>query len=209
MKSNWKTNSMENCNWKDTQFQQQLEQFCHWLKDNSYINNDENIEFYTQHNRDDTIFRGDPCWDKNGPWYDWAYVNWGKNQRIPAKILIYIDLRSTFKKRFQYNDCVISSGGVYAIGYSLFCPTGTKPHNISLLMDWGALEKQEDDNFKLCIFDTNAIEDPCLAVPYKKTENIINATEWIFIKPRNSWSDILVHHLSHPEEWEEYHKNLK
>jgi hypothetical protein len=42
------------------------------------------INFFTQYNSEDIIFRADPEYDNGFPWYDWGKVNWGIGDLVPA-----------------------------------------------------------------------------------------------------------------------------
>jgi hypothetical protein len=73
------------CNWEDSFFQLQLHDIC------INIPNNITFSFFTQHNRDLYIFRGDPAYTTNSPWYDWVEVNWHEGI-IPAKILLFLQI---------------------------------------------------------------------------------------------------------------------
>ena len=36
------------------------------------------LEIFTEHTRDGTIFRGHPNYRGSGPWRDWVLVDWGE-----------------------------------------------------------------------------------------------------------------------------------
>ena len=50
------------------------------INDGCVVNND--VELFTQVNYMKTIFRGDPSFDLNRPWYDWALVDWGERIKL-------------------------------------------------------------------------------------------------------------------------------
>ena len=65
-------------------------------------------------------------------------------------------------------------------------------HNISKLTLYGTLMTDRKDNFELCMFPVDSIVEPCTAVPYKQSDTIITAKEWIILKPRSDWYSIMV-----------------
>ena len=48
---------------------------------------------------------------------------------------------------------------------------------------------------ELFIINIDAIEDTLIAVPYQSDENFVHAYEWLFLKPRYEWNNILMDHL--------------
>jgi hypothetical protein len=70
------------------------------------------------------------------------------------------------------------------------------PHEVSLLTEYGVIMKENDtDQPQLCLFSVESIDKPCVAVPWKVQTSIIEANEWLIIKSRECWNDILTTHM--------------
>ena len=184
----------------DALFQNQLEELCNFLITENYIVCDKNIEFYTEHTREGVVFRADPNFNnENIPWYDWVKINWGSkrsSESVPAKLLIFVDFRTCFCRPFCYGSSTVSEPGVYAIVYSLKNEPNEKAHKISLLVDFGKIMiSSKNQKPELFIVNVDAIEDTLIAVPYQTNEDFVHANEWLFMKPRYEWNDILMNHL--------------
>ena len=188
------------CSWIDALFQNQLEELCNFLITENYIECDKNNEFYTEHKHEGVVFHADPNFNnENIPWYDWVKINWGSkrsSESVPAKLLIFVDFRTCFRTPFRYGSSTISEPGVYAIVYSLKNEPNEKAHKISLLIDFGKIMiSSEDQKPELFIVHVDAIEDTLIAVPYQTNKDFVHANEWLFMKPRYEWNDILMNHL--------------
>jgi hypothetical protein len=115
--------------WLDENFQSELKILCIDMIESGCVRSP--INFFTQYNVEDCIFRADPEYDNGFPWYDWGKVNWGTGDLVPAKLMIYVDLRHNLLKRFQYGDSRIRDPGCYAIGHSFDNENLEKAHQIS------------------------------------------------------------------------------
>ena len=168
---------------------------CSQLVENKCL--DSPINFFTQHNRQNMIFRACPSFSNtNKPWYDWVNVQWVA-EIIPAKVLIFVDIGAKqFKKNFVFGSTHISSPGIYAIGYSFSYGGREKAHLISNIVDYGKLMTEDDPVLgtvpQLCMFPVDCIEGSCTAVPYHVSTNTISAIDWLILKPIRDWYNIFV-----------------
>lgn len=192
-KTNWKTKKYEECIWKDNGFMLALKDTCNELIVSQKIASP--VNFFTQHNREKTIFRADPSFLGQSPWYDWVNVDWGIGKPVPAKMLIFIDLTECFIEAFKVGTSYIAEPGFYAIAHTLGSAPYEKAHNISLLVEYGKVDVNEKNIPQLCFFNVNAIVSPCIAVPYKTTDTIMTAIKWLLLKPRNEWNNLFIEHL--------------
>jgi hypothetical protein len=178
--------SKETCKWKDNQFQAQLQKICIEIVNQKCIVG--NFQFFTQHNRAQSIFRADPSYEKNDPWYDWASIKWEQDGIIPAKLMLFWDIKSDqFKKPFKIGSTTVNSYGTYAISYSLSSSSSTiKAHGMSQLVKYAKLNFETD----ICIFPLESIHSPITALPFRNNEDIITAKEWIFLVSKASWKQI-------------------
>ena len=185
-KSLIQNNTKQICNWKDKIFQKQLYKICMDLVTQGSI--DGPIRFFTQHNRGQFIFRADPSYDKNEPWYDWASITWEQDGIIPAKLLLFWDIkRNEFKKPFTIGSTTVTCPGSYAISYSLSSESSAiKAHGASQLVKYAEIDFERD----ICIFPVDSIHSPITALPYKVEEDVVSATEWIFLVSISSWKQI-------------------
>ena len=179
-------NTKANCNWKDKTFQNKLNIICNDLVTQGSING--SIRFFTQHNRGQFIFRADPSYEKNEPWYDWASIKWEQDGIIPAKLLLFVDIRmNEFVKPFTIGSTTVTCPGSFAISYSLSSSASAiKAHGASHLVKYAELDFDRD----LCIFPVESIYSPITALPYKIEDDIVSATEWIFLISKSSWKQI-------------------
>ena len=185
-KSLIQNNTKESCKWNDKKFQKQLYNICLDLVTNGSINGP--FRFFTQHNRGQFIFRADPSYDKHEPWYDWASIKWEQDGIIPAKLMIFWDIKiNEFKKPFTIGSTTVTCPGSYAISYSLSSSASAiKAHGASQLVKYAKIDFERD----ICIFPVDSIHSPITAMPYNIDEDIIAATEWIFLVSKSSWKQI-------------------
>jgi hypothetical protein len=189
-KKNSKTKKYIECHWIDKHFQCQLTEICKNLLLDG--NCDPPLKFFTQHNRDDFIFHGDPDYDNKSPWYDWANVKWDQYETVPAKILLFIDLNANFKKEFTIGSSCVSEPGYYAISYTFQSSPKEKGHKISRLVDYGKLMLDRKNEPEICLFAVDCIESPCISVPYNTTDSIITSKEWLILKSSKDWYNMLL-----------------
>ena len=149
------------CKWNDTTFQMQLIELCQDLYKTNKIKSHE-ISFFTQHNRNGNIFRADPDY-RSEPWYDWACIDYGNDDKpVPAKLLIFVDLRENFVEEFKIGQTWVTEPGCYALGYTMNHAPNEPGHNISLLVEYGELalsSNQETEHPELNVFHVDSIAD--------------------------------------------------
>jgi hypothetical protein len=183
---------LEVCKWKDKVLHQQLVQLCMRLVHNKHVSSP--ISFYTQCNRQNYIFRGNPEYNNTKePWYDWAYINWDAGEEVPAHLLLFMDLSENFYTKFKVGSSWVTEAGYYAIAHTFQESVTVPGHLISKLVWYGELVREADPCNKghlcsqLVMFPCDSIAGPCVAAPYVPKENIIEATKWLILKPRSEW----------------------
>lgn len=180
--------------WLDENFQRQLKNLCIDMIESGSVRSP--INFFTQRNQDDCIFRADPEYDNGFPWYDWGKVNWGNGELVPAKLLIFVDLRNNLLKSFKFGDCRINEPGCYAIGHSFDNEQEEKAHQISNLVVYGEVMCHEESQKPLLwVFPVESIMEHCISVPFKVSNNIINAKKWLILKSKDQWYQSFLEHL--------------
>jgi hypothetical protein len=155
------------------------------------------FRFFSQHNRGKHIFRADPQFKINIPWYDWVEVKWDEGV-IPAKMLLFWDIsKDEYIKPFQFGSTKVYSPGKYVIAYSLPSTSNIqKAHGASLMVEWGSIQTGSNNNPMLCIFPVDSILGPISAIPYMVEDNIINAIQWIFLRPKSDWYKIFTNFIT-------------
>ena len=149
----------------------------------------DDILFFSQFNRGNYIFRADPNYETNVPWYDWAEIKWKEHGILPAKLLLFIDINpQQFHSKIILDNIVIDKPGKYAIIQSIFSTKSLIPsHQISLLVQFGKFDINENP---LYIVPVESIHGPISAVPYLVGDNIMIAKEWLFLRPKSDWYKI-------------------
>jgi len=70
------------------------------------------FSFFTEHKRGDQIYRSHPNYRNTGPWYDWAYVEYGPNDTgnqgnlFPSQIWYFVDLWQPIEISDEYGEGV-------------------------------------------------------------------------------------------------------
>lgn len=195
-KRDWKDSKLIKVNWKDKILHQELLKMCANLIENGSLESP--INFFTQHNRNETIFRGDPDWkDTQYPWYDWAQVKWdGYAHEVPAQIQIFMDLSLNFKLSFQIGQSFVTEPGYYAVARTFQDASSEFAHGESKIIFYGEIVKDvETATPQMCMFSVDSICSPMVAVPYNTNAEIYNAREWLVLKPKSEWYSTLINHL--------------
>ena len=184
------------CKWNDVLFQKRLTEICCKAVEEGYLSSP--VRFFRQHNRNGDIFRADPEYRENDPWYDWVYVEWSAGI-IPAKLLLFLEVEECEYLRnepFQFGSNYINGPGNYAISYSFDNGAVEPAHGISKLCEYGRILLEENESKdiipQIWVFDVECIYEPCTAVPFNTTKTIINEIEWVILKPKNRWYDIFI-----------------
>ncbi len=195
-KRDWKDNKYSVVKWQDDIFYQQLIDFCGRLVENGNL--DLPISFFTQHKRDNLIFRANPEWkDTKTPWYDWAKIKWdGYDKTVPAQMLLFMDLSNNFKKSFQLGQSFVTESGFYALARTFQDGNNICAHQASMLVGYGELIlDKENKNPEICIFNVESITESMVAVPFQTEHNVANAREWLILQPKESWYRVLINLL--------------
>ena len=187
----YKTKKIMEYKMNDLNFRSELIDLCSYLVENNHVNSP--IKLFTQHNRAGNIFRADSAWKKD-VWYDWANIQWDANEKIPAQLLVFVDLKDNFLKKFKIGQCFIDEAGCYAIGRSFQSSDEfIKGHQQSHFYDYGKLVISETTNRpQLCMFNVESIHSTSIAVPYSCNDNLTNAENWLILKSKNEWYGVLV-----------------
>jgi hypothetical protein len=155
------------------------------------------LPIFTEQKRGNCIFRGHPNFAGNGPWKDWAIVDWGPGWgRLPSHIWCFVDLTAyeSPTKNIEYGGIRLEPL-VYAVvevanyddidddlGSDLFVP---------LTLDVESVDNDNVTGRKFFLADTDAIVGPCIVVP-----DIGGKPNAYFqVKKRTDWAQEFVHWL--------------
>ena len=200
------TKKLQPCHWEDTVLTKDLTDLLIQLQKDGKLTPG-NIELFTQYNVNHYIYRGDPCYDINEPWYDWSYVNWGGSQNLlPCKMLIFLDLTQSFLRKFEVGTSIVAKPGIYALGYSINEQSLNSVLGISRLVRNGDLN-MKNGHPELCMFSVESIVEPCVAAPCNPEDHPIDAVSWLFLRPREQWySNLLALFIDNEKEEKESKK---
>ena len=168
----------------------------------------EELQVWTEHQRDSVVFRAHPLYRGNGSWRDWVLVDWGKEWGVlPCKIWCFVDLSNadlpTGKSTIQHGDVDLKKG-VYAVvecgDYSdedddiiasdLFQPLSLE---VEEWMEDGTARR------KLYMADVEAFKGPCIVIP----DIGGYGNEYFQVKDRSQWTQEFVAWLCQPHKLDE------
>jgi hypothetical protein len=171
----------------------------------------------TEHRRGDYIYRAHPDYRKGGPWYDWAYVEFGPNDTgeeshlYPAQIWFFVDLLKPIEISDEYGEGVkdirhemigFNGDGLYAVG----TPTDALPvtlvtSNIPTAARTSAAQKDKTKicatslilktacrNKKLWLVPVEAISAPAMVLDHPGTHSS-DRRSLIVVSPCMEWPD--------------------
>lgn len=110
-------------------------------------------------------------------------------------MLIFSD---NFNSYFQVGTSYVTEHGYYAIAYTMETEPKEHGHLISVMSVYRKLMKEKYPHQKgktrhqLCMFPCSSIRDPCIAVPWRTDESIVNANEWLVFHNQKNWYDIFI-----------------
>ena len=140
------------------------------------------IHCWTETKRNGLIFRCHPLYNGGVGWNDWAYIGWGRNNFVPAHILLFIEIDLAVPgKEVKLHDSYIAESGVYAICHSVeqdpfqlpaegdgFCgpchPHSklTAQHDIEFMVP-----QHPESGGKLYLIPADSIHSTCIAIPFE------------------------------------------
>jgi hypothetical protein len=162
---------------------------------------DQYLRVLTDHTRGDNIFRAHPNYRGQGPWKDWALVDWGTEGTLPSHIWCFVDLSQMpiGKQRLEYGGITLKDG-VYAVvevaQYDTDPTEQTKSDLFTpLLLDTKGIDTDGDVvGRRFYLADTSAIVGPCCVIP-----DIGGASNAYFqVKNRSQWSKEFISWLKQP-----------
>ena len=158
----------------------------------------------TAHKRGDTMFRGHPNFRCEGPWKDWALVDWGAGEgTLLSHIWCFVSLSQMpiGNQRIQHGGITLKDG-VYAVVEVAQYDTNTQEQTKSdlftpLLLETKGIDSDGDVvGRRFFLADTSAIVGPCCVIP-----DIGGPTNAYFqVKNRTQWSKEFISWLKQPHQ---------
>lgn len=155
------------------------------------------LPVYTEHQRGEHIFRGHPNHRGEGPWKDWAIIDWGTGYgKLPSHIWCFVSLENVSGSiTYEYGGIILKNG-VYAVvevatyddeqgdlKSDLFTP-------LTLEVESTDVESEFDRKFYLA--PVEAISKPCIVIP-----DIGGPPNAYFqLKPRSDWTKEFIYWLN-------------
>ena len=116
------------------------------------------------------------------------FISLTKKSLFFLELFMQID-EASFKKPFTIGSTRVNTHGTYVLAYSLLSEkTAIKAHGASQLVQYAQLDYSQD----LCIISVNSIFNPIVALPFRITDNVVDANEWILLKNKNNWKNIFI-----------------
>jgi hypothetical protein len=156
----------------------------------------------TAHKRGDNMFRAHPNYRGEGPWKDWALVDWGPGEgTLPCHIWCFVSLSQMpiGKQKIQHGGITLKDG-VYAVVEVAQYDTNTQEQTQSdlftpLFLDTNGIDSDGDVvGRRFYLADTSAIVGPCCVIPDIGGQS--NA--YFQVKNRSEWSKEFISWLKQP-----------
>ena len=158
----------------------------------------------TAHKRGDNMFRAHPNYRGEGPWKDWALVDWGAGWgTLPCHMWCFVSVSQMpiGKQRIQHGGITLKDG-VYAVVEVAQYDTNTQEQTKSdlftpLLLETKGIDSDGDVvGRRFFLADTSAIVGPCCVIP-----DIGGPTNAYFqVKNRTQWSKEFISWLKQPHQ---------
>ena len=187
-----------------TKLDRQLLQFLYDLQNTiwEHTNTEAYLPVLSEHTRGDNVFRGHPNHRGNGPWKDWAIIDWGPGWgRLPSHIWCFVVVEG-----FASGTLGPVFGGIRLV------------NGVYAVVEAGAYADEEDNQYPSDLFtpltvevgqqdvdgvvlsrrfylaNTDAIVGPCVVIP-----DIGGPKNAYFqVKPRREWGNEFVRWLRSP-----------
>ena len=161
------------------------------------------LDIFTEHRRNGTIFRAHPNYRQLGHWNDWVQVDWGPGGKQPCQIWCFIDLRRVPHGFGKTVDGVRVQKGVFAVVESadyeqmagnsdLFIPCIKECRQLD---NSGNIAKRQ-----FYLADVEAFLHPVTVIPDVGSENKLR---YLQVKARKEWADCFLRWVKDPHDLDE------
>ena len=155
------------------------------------------LSIYTRHVRGKHIFRGHPNFRGQGPWKDWAIIDWGTGYGdLPGHISCFVDIQGV--PNGIHHGGIAVRDGVYAVVESSHLDTdqyelGKSDLFVPFYKDVHDAES-EVPRRDFYLADTEAIQMPCAMIPDIGGPK----NRYFMVKPRTRWHREFIEWLERP-----------
>ena len=162
----------------------------------------------TEHKRGDVMFRGHPNHRGQGPWKDWALVDWGGGYGVlPSHIWCFVDLKGlpSGRSTLEYGGIQLQDGVHAVVEVATYDEEPDEEAQnedvvpsdlfVPLTLEVNAIDENgEVTARKFCLAPVEAIVGPCIVIP-----DVGGFTNGYFqVKPRREWKDEFIAWLKSP-----------
>jgi hypothetical protein len=188
--------------WHDQELQKEIADLLANVISPDFLYDNRDMELITTFKNDGVIYRADPFY-KGSAWQDWAYCDWGEGfGLVPVHLLVFIDLLRLHRDK-NINGVHLKAGSgfcavVHMVQDSLdntfvddegFECDYRSHENSQIFYKARKMVNAETARPQLAVINFKSIAAPCIAV--KHTLNDPSDQNYIFMKPRSEWSEIL------------------
>ncbi len=187
-----------------TEWMDDVLQFLHQLQEKlePMLFPSKHIEVWTDHKRGDTAFRGHPNYCSDGPWKDWALVDWGGHGVLPSHTWCFVDLRHIplINQPIDHGGIQVKNNVYAVVEVAEYNEDQEEIQMSDLFVPLTLITEGIDENDgmviarKFWLADVEAIVGTCCVVPDMGG----NANAYFLVKPRTDWAEIFIQWLKEP-----------
>lgn len=168
------------------------------------------MPIYTEHTRNGMVFRGHPNFRRNGPWRDWAMINWGDPDDegygdLPCQIWCFVTLNGLDDALDgalgrKYGGIYLEDGTYAVVETGRWDDDEDEICMSDLFQPFFKVLGSGDKKRRFYLADVDAIVAPMCVVPDIGCHGRKN--RYFQVQPRAKWSDLFVGWLEDPLEQE-------
>lgn len=191
---------------KKTQMNSELLQFLYDLqvKTKDYLQSDF-LPIFTRHQRGDVIFHAHPNYRGQGPWRDWAVIDWGAGYgQLPCHLHAFVELEGmpTGQETLEYGSIRLTDG-VFAVVEEARIDENELGRSDLFVPFLKTVREMNDDGAVVArtfyLAPTEAIVKPCAMVADIGGPK----NRYFYVKPREEWSKMFAAWLNRPHHEDE------
>ena len=166
-----------------------------------------NLPVYTEHQRDEFMFRAHPNYRGDGPWKDWVLVDWGQGEgKLPCHIWCFIVLQDLPKNdpNLEFGGIELKDGTYAVVECAEYVEEETEVTQSDLFTPLELITQGMDDDGDVIgrqfyLADVDAFAGPCCVIPDVGGE----CNAYFQVKNRDEWSGLFQEWLKIPHAMDE------